>query len=96
MKGSQGKAGKRRVTLKVNAPSAKEVIVVGDFNNWNPEGHPLEKDHEGLWKVRLNLAPGKYEYKLLVDGRWWEGPPDGKTVRNLFGTLNRLLFVPEK
>jgi 1,4-alpha-glucan branching enzyme len=96
MKRSQGKAGKRRVTFKVRAPSAREVFVVGDFNNWNTQLHPLGKDEEGFWKVTLYLAPGKYEYKLLVDGRWWEGARDGKSVQNLFGTLNRLLVVPEK
>lgn len=96
MKISRGKAEKRRVTFKVRAPSAQEVAVAGDFNNWNNRLHPLKKDEEGYWMVTLHLAPGKYEYKLLVDGGWWEGDADEKSVKNHFGTLNRLLLVPEK
>jgi 1,4-alpha-glucan branching enzyme len=96
MKVSKGKAEKRRVTFKVRVPSARKVIVVGDFNNWNAEANPLEKDDDGFWRMTVRLPPGKYEYKLLVDGRWWEDTPDGKSVQNLFGTFNRLLFVPKK
>lgn len=96
MKVSKGQAEKRRVTFKVRAPVAKEVTVVGDFNNWNPHDHPMEKDDEGFWKVTVWLAPGRYEYKLLIDGRWREDTTSVNTVPNPFGTLNNLLYVPEK
>jgi hypothetical protein len=42
------------------------------------------------------LAPGRYEYKLLIDGRWWEDISGDKSIQNPFGTLNKVLFVPEK
>jgi 1,4-alpha-glucan branching enzyme len=96
MKVSTGKAEKRKVTFKVKAPSAKEVVLVGDFSNWNTKLHPMKKDKEDFWKVTVQLAPGKYEYKLLVDGQWWENIPAGSGVQNPFGTLNKLLFVAEK
>jgi len=96
MEVSKKNAGKRRVTFKVRAPAAEEVIVVGDFNNWNPHEHPMKKDDEGFWKVTVLLAPGSYEYKLLIDGRWWENIMGVKSIQNPFGTLNKLLFVPEK
>jgi 1,4-alpha-glucan branching enzyme len=44
---------KRRVTFKVRAAAAKEVIVVGDFNNWNAHEHPMKKDDEGIWRVTI-------------------------------------------
>ena len=96
MKVSKGQTEKRKVTFKVRAPAAKEVILVGDFNNWNPHDHPLARDDEGFWKVTMWLAPGRYEYKLLTDGRWWEDISGVKSVQNPFGTLNKLLYVPEK
>jgi 1,4-alpha-glucan branching enzyme len=87
---------KRKVTFKVRAPDAKEVQLVGDFNNWDPNSHPMGKDEEGFWKIGLRLAPGRYEYKLLVDGRWWEDIREPNNVRNPFGTLNKVLVVPAR
>lgn len=96
MKVSKQHAEKRRVTFKVRAPLAEGVVVAGDFNNWNPHEYPMKKDDQGFWKVTLLLAPGRYEYKLLVDGRWWEDIKGVNITPNPFGTLNRLLFVPER
>ena len=95
MKVSKKHAEKRKVTFKVRAPAAKEVIVVGDFNNWNAHEHPMKKDDEGFWRVTVLLAPGRYEYKLLINGRWWEDIADVNSIRNPFGTANKLLVVPE-
>ena len=87
---------KRKVTFKVRAPAAKEVALAGDFNQWDDRGYPMEMDDEGHWKVTVFLSPGKYEYKLLVDGRWWEDMGNKKTVPNRFGTFNRVIVVPER
>lgn len=96
MRVSEEKAEKRNIIFKVKAPFANEIVLVGDFNNWKTGVHPMEKDHQGLWKVALKLAPGRYEYKLLVDGKWWEGLGNNQGIRNPFGSLNRLLVVPER
>ena len=93
---SKGQTKKRNVTFKVRALAAKDVTLVGDFNNWNAHEHPMKKDDEGFWKVTVLLAPGRYEYKLLIDGRWWEDITGVNSIPNPFGTLNKLLFVPEK
>ncbi|HEY6066930.1 MAG TPA: 1,4-alpha-glucan branching protein GlgB [Thermoanaerobaculia bacterium] len=38
------------------APEAQAVSVVGDFNAWNPDSHPLEpRGHSGLWE---RFVPG--------------------------------------
>lgn len=29
---------------------AETVSLVGEFNNWNPESDPMEKDGNGVWK----------------------------------------------
>ena len=50
------------------APNAKAVFVAGEFNNWNATANPLKKDAGGLWTTALNLKPGKYAYKFIVDG----------------------------
>ena len=71
---------KRKVIFKIRAPGAKRVQLAGEFNDWDPDSHPLERDDEGFWKVGLRLAPGKYEYKLLVDGSWWEDIGEANSV----------------
>ena len=93
---SREQTEKRKVTFKVRAPDAKKVQLAGEFNNWDPNSHPMERDDEGFWKVELRLASGRYEYKLIVDGRWWEDIGETNSVKNPFGTLNKLLVVPEK
>ena len=93
---SQMKDNKRKVTFAVKAPFATEIILSGDFNHWHPSLHTMKRDDSGLWKLTVYLLPGKYEYKLQVDGRWWEDFSDGKTVRNTFGTLNKVIVVPGK
>jgi carboxypeptidase Q len=52
---------------------AKEVFLVGDFNNWNMFGTPLLKTKNG-WECKIDLPKGKYLYKYIVDGNWVVDP----------------------
>ena len=93
---SKRKSSKRGVRFSLKSPNAKEVFLVGDFNNWDARANPMKLDEDGLWKVRLILSPGRYEFKLLVDGKWREGTIEEQTVPNCFGTLNNVMIVSEK
>ena len=57
------------VVLRCDAPEAKEVNVVGDFNGWNPRATPMTRQPDGRWMVSLELSHGFHEYLLLVDGK---------------------------
>src|SRR5665647_55621 len=35
------------------APEADALYLIGDFNNWNPETHPLQKKENGNWEIFL-------------------------------------------
>jgi 1,4-alpha-glucan branching enzyme len=35
------------------APGAEELHLMGDFNGWNPETHPLERKEHGNWEIFL-------------------------------------------
>jgi predicted flap endonuclease-1-like 5' DNA nuclease len=53
--------------------NASEGILLGDFNNWNPqEGVQLQKIADGSMTAEIALVAGKtYQYRyLLNDGRW--------------------------
>jgi len=71
---SQQKIKKHKITFSLNLPDADKVILMGDFNHWNPKKHPMKLDANGIWKKAVMLASGNYEYKFLVDGQWKEDP----------------------
>jgi 1,4-alpha-glucan branching enzyme len=35
------------------APAAKSLSLIGDFNDWNRETHPMDRIAGGLWELRL-------------------------------------------
>jgi len=49
----------------------------------------------GKWTIDLTLAPGAYEYRLVVDGQWMPDRTLRRTAPNSFGEPNSLLIVPE-
>jgi 1,4-alpha-glucan branching enzyme len=85
---SKQKIKRRRVKFSLKSDEAKEVVLMGDFNNWNPKKHPMQGDGEGAWNKTVVLSPGKYEYKFLIDGEWREDPQNDQTCTNSFGTKN--------
>jgi hypothetical protein len=74
-------------------PQARAVTVAGTFNNWDPAKTPLEKARDGTWHTKLNLTPGRYEYKFVVDGLWVEDPFVRTTVPNPLGSENAVIDV---
>jgi CubicO group peptidase (beta-lactamase class C family) len=54
-------------------PAAKIVNLAGTFNEWKPSSIVCGK--EGAeWICRVELKPGKYLYKFIVDGHWITDP----------------------
>ena len=76
------------VNFEITAPQAKRVAITGDFKKWDKNGIPLKKDKGGLWKVKMQLRPGRYEYKFIVDENWITDPNNNQTAMNAFGSLN--------
>jgi 1,4-alpha-glucan branching enzyme len=85
------KPKRRRVELE--APDAQAVAVTGSFCGWAPEGLPLKKGRRGVWKATLQLPPGRYEYRFVVDGEWRDDPLADERVPNPFGSENCVLVV---
>lgn len=84
-----------KVTFSLESTDAKEVILMGDFNNWNPKKHKMKNNTNGKWNKTVMLSPGKYEYKFLIDGQWKEDPGNAQTCPNCFGTLNSVLNLTD-
>ena len=91
-----GEKKKLKVVILLRAPDAREVFLLGDFNDWDPTASPMKKDGQGLWKTSMLLAPGRYEYKLLVDGQWRLDANNPNRALNALGSENNVLVIPEK
>ena len=85
------------VQFSLGAPTAHEVYVAGTFNDWNPKATPMLQDGEGPWVAKVNLLPGEYEYKFVVDGEWICDPGceagTANCIPNSFGTRNSIVAV---
>jgi 1,4-alpha-glucan branching enzyme len=57
-------------TVREWAPAARAIFLIGDFNLWNREAHPLTRAKDGIWELELPstaLAHGQ-QVKLHVHG----------------------------
>ncbi len=93
MKKKEGPSGKKEIEFTLYAPEFREVFLGGEFNSWNPQTLPMKKDTHGVWRTKLKLPVGRYQFKFFTDGAWFEGPlPDTEVITNPFGTQN---FIKE-
>ena len=75
-------------------PRAHTVQIAGDFNNWQPQQHTMEKvGDSGVWQTKVKLEPGRYRYRLVVDGQWQQDPYNEITELNPFGGFNSIIEV---
>jgi 1,4-alpha-glucan branching enzyme len=86
----------REVKFSFESADAREVYLLGDFNHWDPNAHPMENDGNGKWNRTVMIPPGKYEYKFLADGRWLEDPCNDQRCPNCFGSANSVLDLELK
>ena len=60
--------------FELAAPDAREVFLAGEMTNWDQGKLPLAKDTDVVWRAHVELAPGQWIYKFVVDGRWIADP----------------------
>lgn len=83
----------RAVAFAARLGEAGEVLLTGDFTDWTAAAVPLRRGADGVWTAQLQLAPGEYQYRLLVDGQWRDHAEAPRRVSNPFGTENCVLIV---
>jgi len=71
--------------------TARKVFIAGSFNGWSTTHTPMKSVSSG-WTVDLNLKPGKYTYKFIVDGRWTQDPYNKLRERDGAGGYNSVVY----
>lgn len=82
----------RAMNFICNAPQARAVSVVGDFNAWDPAAHPMKRMPDGAWLLSVELHHGHHRYAFLVDGNLTLDPRAQGITRNDDG--ERVSLVP--
>jgi hypothetical protein len=60
-------------TLRVVAPGAAQVELMGDFTSWDTVR--LNRVAKDTWEATLRIEPGTYRMSVRVDGGAWGAPP---------------------
>ena len=85
----------RPVQLVFDAPAARSVRVVGDFNGWDERSSPMVRDEaSGLWNVNLMVRPGRHVYAFVVNDTQWVRDPRAAAAPDAdFGRAGSVLLV---
>jgi 1,4-alpha-glucan branching enzyme len=75
------------------APQAREVALVGDFNDWDAAAHPMKRQPDGAWLLQVPLHHGHHHYQFLVDGKPVLDPRAQGIARNLRSEKVSLIAV---
>jgi enterochelin esterase-like enzyme len=74
---------------------AEAVAIYGSFNNWIQTKNYCAKEFDG-WLCRIDLAPGKYTYKFLVDGVGLNDPDNSTTEDDGQGHTGSVIIIKPK
>ncbi|HLH53823.1 MAG TPA: isoamylase early set domain-containing protein [Verrucomicrobiae bacterium] len=75
------------------APGATRVCLIGDFNHWNPEAHPMKRQPDGAWLLQVPLHHGHHQYRFVVDGKPILDPRAHGVARDAHGERASLIAV---
>lgn len=74
---------------------AEAVAIYGSFNNWIQTKNYCAKEVDG-WVCRIDLAPGKYTYRFLVDGVGLNDPTNSATEDDRNGLADSVIVIKPK
>lgn len=74
---------------------AEAVALYGSFNNWIQTKNYCGRQGDG-WICRIDLAPGKYTYRFLVDGVGLTDPTNPDTADDENGRIDSVVVIKPK
>jgi enterochelin esterase-like enzyme len=79
--------------FELSAPDARQVFLAGEMTNWSDGKVPMRKDADGRWRATIDLDPGQWLYKFVVDGKWIADPGSSDRDADGSGGQHSFLFV---
>lgn len=85
------------VRFTLEAPEARRVALVGDFNQWNAGVAPMRRARDGQpWTIEVRLRPGRHAYAFVVDDNVVADPAAPSAVGEDFGVRSSVVLVSER
>ncbi len=77
------------------AAGAEKVHLVSDFNKWDTQATPMEKNKNGLFSTCVILPIGKeYQFRYLLDQHRWENDAEeDKAVPSVYKNIKNSVIV---
>jgi 1,4-alpha-glucan branching enzyme len=90
-----------KVTFKLtkeDALGAKNVTIVGEFNNWSTKQTPMIRQKNGAFSLTLELEQNKdFQFRYLIDDQLWVNDPAAdKYVPSGFAGSDNSVVVIQK
>lgn len=83
------------VTFTLEAAQARQVYLAGEMTGWDRHKQAMARGKDGVWRLSLDLAPGQWLYKFIVDGRWIHDPATSDHDADGQGGQHSFIFVGE-
>lgn len=85
----------REISLIFHGPAGIDIRIAGDFNGWAPDQGVTTERHDDVLIKTLRVGPGRYQYRLVVNGEWRADPTNPRFVTNEYGEINSVLDVED-
>ncbi|MFT7558562.1 MAG: 1,4-alpha-glucan branching enzyme [Flavobacteriales bacterium] len=60
------------IAPKAITENAKKIFLAAEFNSWEFQENQLRKQKNGDYATTIDLSPGEYAYRFVIDGKVWE------------------------
>ncbi|QPC83148.1 isoamylase early set domain-containing protein [Phototrophicus methaneseepsis] len=87
---------KDKIRATFTSPSINDcecLYLVGDFNEWDAQSHPMKQAEDGTWSLTISLDKGQvYQYRFYTDNGNWLNDNDADDYQpNPFGSDNSVV-----
>ena len=84
------------VTFRSKAPKGtKSLQLLGEFNDWSADRHPMKRRKDGTWSVTVRLPKDEqFHFRYLVDdGQWLTDEKSDGLALNELGDPNAVVVT---
>lgn len=86
-------ANAKIVAFELDRPAASQVFLAGEMTDWDQGKQPMVKSADGKWRLAVDLSPGQWVYKFVVDGQWIADPAGADNDSDGNGGRHSFLFT---